>query len=90
VRSSNIKAQAARRPRTDIVQTAAGVFLYRFEQNSSGQVRIELAGGKPGDRISFRCGEHKNARDRLFGGYVAGIRRHQSGTGHRGVGRRRR
>lgn len=55
-----------------VQEPAAGVFLYSFAQNSSAQVRIELAGGKPGDRISFRCGEHKNAHDRLFGGYVVG------------------
>ncbi len=55
-----------------VKEPAPGVFLYSFEQNSSAQLRIELAGGKPGDRISFRCGEHKNAQDRLFGGYVVG------------------
>ena len=47
-----------------------GVFLYSFPQNCSAQLRFELAGGKSGDRVSFRCGEHKNDQDRLFGGYV--------------------
>jgi alpha-L-rhamnosidase len=55
-----------------VKQPAAGVFLYSFPQNCSAQLRVELAGGKPGERVSFRCGEHKNARDRLFGGYVVG------------------
>jgi hypothetical protein len=55
-----------------VKEPVPGVFLYSFEQNSSAQLRIELAGGKPGDRISFRCGEHKSAQDRLFGGYVVG------------------
>ncbi len=57
---------------TSVKQPAAGVFLYSFPQNCSAQLRVELAGGKPGDKISFRCGEHKNAHDRLFGGYVVG------------------
>jgi hypothetical protein len=35
-------------------------------------LRVKLAGGKPGDRIAFRGGEHKNAQDRLFGSYVVG------------------
>jgi len=55
-----------------VKQPAAGVFLYSFPQNCSAQLRVELAGGKPGDRVSFRCGEHKNAENRLFGGYVVG------------------
>jgi hypothetical protein len=50
----------------------AGVFLYSFAQNCSAQLRVELVGGKSGDRISFRCGEHKDDEDRLFGGYVVG------------------
>jgi hypothetical protein len=48
------------------------VYLYSFAQNCSAQLRVELEGGKPGDRIGFRCGEHKNDKDRLFGGYVVG------------------
>jgi hypothetical protein len=55
-----------------IKEATPGVFLYSFEQNCSAQLRIELAGGKRGDRITFRCGEHKNAQDRLFGNYVVG------------------
>ncbi len=57
---------------TSIAEPAPGVFTYSFPQNCSAQLRIEIEGGKPGDRISFRCGEHKNAQDRLFGGYVVG------------------
>ncbi len=48
------------------------VFLYSFPQNMAAQLRVELEGGKSGDLIRFRCGEHKNAKDRLFGGYVVG------------------
>ncbi len=57
---------------TAIREPVPGVFLYSFPQNCSAQLRIELAGGKPGDRIALRCGEHKNDQDRLFGGYVVG------------------
>ena len=53
-------------------QPAPGVFLYSFPQNTAAQLRVEVAGGKAGDRIQFRCGEHKNAQDRLFGGYIVG------------------
>ena len=55
-----------------VKEPAPGVFLYSFAQNSSAQLRVELSGGKPGDKVSFRCGEHKNAGDRLFGAYVVG------------------
>ena len=51
---------------------APATFLYSFPQNMAAQLRVELAGGKAGDRVSFRCGEHKNAQDRLFGDYVVG------------------
>jgi alpha-L-rhamnosidase len=47
-------------------------FLYSFPQNMAAQLRVELEGGKAGDRVGFRCGEHKNAQDRLFGNYVVG------------------
>ena len=53
-----------------IKEIAPGVSLYTFPQNCSAQLRVELAGGQAGTRVSFRCGEHKNAQDRLFGGYV--------------------
>jgi alpha-L-rhamnosidase len=53
-----------------ITESAPGVYLYRFAQNCSAQLRMELSGGKPGDRVAFRGGEHKNDQDRLFGGYV--------------------
>ena len=65
------KAQERFSP-ASVKQPAPGVFLYSFPQNCSAQLRVELAGGKPGDRVAFRCGEHKNAQDRLFGGYVVG------------------
>jgi len=55
------------------VQTpATNVFLYSFPQNMAAQLRVELVGGKSGDRVNFRCGEHKNDKDRLFGGYIVG------------------
>lgn len=64
-----------------IQEPAPGVYLYSFPQNCSAQLRVELAGGKPGDRIAFRCGEHKNAQDRLFGGYIVGCDLVSNGQG---------
>ena len=55
-----------------VKQPSPGVFLYSFPQNTAAQLRVEVSGGKAGDRIQFRCGEHKNAQDRLFGGYIVG------------------
>lgn len=55
-----------------VKQPAPGVALYSFPGNTAAQLRVELSGGKAGDRIQFRCGEHKNAQDRLFGGYIVG------------------
>ena len=55
-----------------VKQPAQGVVLYSFPQNTAAQLRVEVSGGKAGDRIQFRCGEHKNAEDRLFGGYIVG------------------
>jgi hypothetical protein len=55
-----------------VKQPVQGVFLYSFPQNTAAQLRVEVAGGKAGDRIQFHCGEHKNAQDRLFGGYIVG------------------
>jgi alpha-L-rhamnosidase len=55
-----------------IKQPAPGVFLYSFPRNTAAQLRVELTGGKAGDPIQFRCGEHKNAENRLFGGYIVG------------------
>lgn len=55
-----------------VKQPAPGVVLDSFPRNTAAQLRVEVAGGKAGDRISFRCGEHKNAQDRLFGNYVVG------------------
>ncbi len=49
---------------------ALGVFLYTFPENMAAQVRVKVDGGKAGDRIQFRCGEHKNNQDRLFGHYI--------------------
>lgn len=53
-----------------ISRLAPGVCLYGFPQNCSAQLRVKLSGGAPGQRVGFRCGEHKNADDRLFGSYV--------------------
>ncbi len=55
-----------------VKQPTNNVFLYSFPQNMAAQLRVELDGGKSDDRVRFRCGEHKNAKDRLFGGYVVG------------------
>lgn len=55
-----------------IRQHTNDVYLYSFAQNCSAQLRVEVEGGKSGDRITFHCGEHKNDKDRLFGGYVVG------------------
>ena len=55
---------------TDVREVAPGVFAYAFPQNMSAQLHVRLSGGKPGDRVVFRCGEHRNAQGRLFGGYV--------------------
>lgn len=55
-----------------IKETATGVYLYGFPQNCSAQLRLEVSGGKPGDRIMFRCGEHTNELARLFGRYIVG------------------
>jgi hypothetical protein len=57
---------------TPAAAEAPATFLYSFPQNMAAQLRVELVGGKLGDRVSFRCGEHKNAQDRLFGNYVVG------------------
>ena len=51
---------------------ATNVFLYSFPQNMAAQLHVELEGGKSGDRVKFRCGEHKNDKNRLFGGYIVG------------------
>ena len=59
-------------PPDSVKHPATGVFLYSFPRNTAAQLRVEVAGGKAGDRIQFRCGEHKNAQDRLFGGYIVG------------------
>ena len=57
---------------SSIEAPAPGTFLYSFPQNCSAQLRVGLSGGRPGDTVSFRCGEHKNADHRLFGGYIVG------------------
>lgn len=55
-----------------VTEPAPGVYLYTFPQNCSAQLRVVATGGKPGDQISFRCGEHKNAKNRIFGRYTVG------------------
>jgi hypothetical protein len=65
-------AEFGRHAPVSVKEPSPGVFLYSFPQNVAAQVRVELEGGKSGDRVRFRCGEHKNDKDRLFGGYVVG------------------
>jgi hypothetical protein len=50
------------------------VFVYSFPQNCSAQLRMKVSGGKPGDEVILRCGEHRNDKNRLFGGYVVGCK----------------
>ena len=44
----------------------AGRLSVQFPAELRRQLRVEIAGGKAGDRIRFQCGEHKNEQDRLF------------------------
>jgi hypothetical protein len=53
-------------------ESAPGVWLYSFPQNCAAQVRLRISGGKAGDRIELRGGEHRNREERLFGNYVVG------------------
>jgi alpha-L-rhamnosidase len=55
-----------------ITEPEPGVYLYSFPQNCSAQLRVALASGPSGHRVTFRGGEHKNAEDRVFGHYVVG------------------
>ncbi len=55
-----------------VLETGPGRWLYTFPQNCAAQVRVQLTGGKSGDRLVFRGAEHKNREERLFGGYVVG------------------
>ncbi len=55
----------------EVKEAAPGVFVYTFPRNTAAQLRVELAGGKPGDTVRFLAGEHKRG-DRLFGAYSAG------------------
>jgi len=63
-------AEFDRQQLVSVKEPSPGVFLYTFPQNMAAQVRVKLRGGKPGDHVSFRCGEHKNDQGRLFGGYL--------------------
>lgn len=65
-------AEFGRHAPVSVKEPSPGVFLYSFPQNVAAQLRVELEGGKSGERVRFRCGEHKNDKDRLFGGYVVG------------------
>jgi hypothetical protein len=49
-----------------------GAILVRFPQNMSAQLRVQLEGGKPGDRVALRLCEHSDADGRPTGGYVVG------------------
>jgi len=53
-----------------VKEAAPDVFLYTFPENMASQLRVSIEGGKPGDRITFKGGEHKNDEDRLFGAYI--------------------
>ncbi|MGC8667557.1 MAG: alpha-L-rhamnosidase N-terminal domain-containing protein [Chthonomonadales bacterium] len=55
---------------SEVREVAAGVFGYAFPQNMAAQLRVRLRGGHSGDRVVFRCGEHRNSAGRLFGGYI--------------------
>jgi hypothetical protein len=55
---------------TSVRTSPDGPLLYAFPANTSAQLRVRLDGGRPGDRVTVRCGEHRNAEGRLFGGYV--------------------
>ncbi|MCP5521983.1 MAG: alpha-L-rhamnosidase N-terminal domain-containing protein [Verrucomicrobiales bacterium] len=47
-----------------------GTFVYSFPQNSSAQLWVKLSGGQAGQRVDFKCGEHRNDLGRLFGAYL--------------------
>ena len=53
-----------------VTEAAPRVWAYAFPQNCSAQLHVRLRGGDAGDRVTFRCGEHRNQRGRLFGHYV--------------------
>jgi len=55
---------------SEVRTVADGTLRCAFPENLSSQLRVRLEGGKPGDRVTFRCGEHRGADGRLFGGYV--------------------
>lgn len=64
-----IRSYEALKP-TEVRRAEDGRLLLAFEHNQSAQMRVVLEGGKPGDRVIFRCGEHRNAGGRLFGAYT--------------------
>ncbi len=51
-----------------------GTILCGFPQNMSGQLRVKLAGGKPGDVVAIRCCEHADTEGRVKGAYVVECR----------------
>ncbi len=55
---------------TTVTEPEPGIWLYGFPQNCSAQLRVTVTGGKQGDRITFRCGEHQSLEGRLFGQYI--------------------
>lgn len=65
-------AACERQQPVSVKQQTNNVVLYSFPQNMAAQLRVEVDGGRPGDRVHFRCGEHRNAQDRLFGAYIVG------------------
>ena len=63
-------AEFERQKPVSVKEPAPGVFLYTFPENMAAKLRVSLDGGRPGDRVTFRGGEHKNDKDRLFGAYI--------------------
>lgn len=53
-----------------VSEPAPGVWMYQYPQNCAAQLKVRLSGGRPGSRVTFRGGEHKNDQDRLFGHYT--------------------
>ncbi|MBM3493198.1 MAG: hypothetical protein FJX72_02565 [Armatimonadetes bacterium] len=55
---------------TEMRTAPNGAILCSFPQNMSAHLRVKLDGGKPGDRVTFRCCEHRDGEGRPTGGYV--------------------
>jgi hypothetical protein len=55
---------------TSVKEASPGIWLCTFPQNTAAQLRVCIRGGSPGNQVTFKCGEHKNNQDRLFGHYI--------------------